>query len=134
MKQITNKTKLKKGDRIFEPITFGGGITWCDEDDGTIAQSAMPIPIDGVPIISLNSYIEKLACEESGIFAIQQVWKFGYKKNQEQNGYSKKDIEKAYEIGRGDFGYAYTKQETIDIINSISIIEVDDNFSIISYE
>jgi hypothetical protein len=32
MKQITNKTLLKQGDRTFEPVEVDGVIYWIDED------------------------------------------------------------------------------------------------------
>lgn len=192
MKQITNKTILKQGNKTYQPVEIDGVIYWVEkqvQDKGyvytpnktiekimckylnessfmvgtnsqnspfyiefllqIIAQSQPKL--DGIPVISLNSYIENLAdnhvkgqvirnrgIEKDGWVATGFV--YGYKSN--TNQYTQKDIEKAIELAREnqigyDEGYPviyneYTFNEIIEQINSISVIEVDEQFNIIN--
>jgi hypothetical protein len=108
-----------------------------------IAQSQPKI--ERVPVIDLYNYI--------GIQAINQSKKFASKNGEtnyilgfinghqlNQNQYTQKDIDRAIELAREQFdfdGYSLgenSKKEILEDINSISLIEVDEHFNIISYE
>jgi hypothetical protein len=117
-----------------------------------VAQSTNKL--DGVPVISLDKYIRNLAHDTmlnyltngnpDGDFKHSTIgadenkiwWTKGYKSN--PNLYTLKDIEKAYEMGYNDrdmdIGYGSNLPYCIEQINSISVIEVDEQFNIISYE
>jgi hypothetical protein len=142
-KKITNKTILKKEDKKYQPIEFGDMITWCDEYEGTLAQSQPKL--EGIPVISLDSYVEKQIKDwyntsklNSSFIADPSSYKLGYKAN--PNQYTKADIEKAFKLGEdskedeinGDG--ALEISEVIEIINSISVIEVNEEWEVISYE
>jgi hypothetical protein len=148
MKTINKNTLLKCGNKTYQPIEFGGMITWCDKDEGTIAQSELKI--DGVPVISLDSYVERLAKEtrdsinkvayccsgetEEDIFDSGFI--ISHKSN--PNQYTQKDIEKAIELIINN-KELHNKPITLkcivlEQINSISLIEVDEQFNILSYE
>ena len=105
-----------------------------------VAQSQPKL--EEIPVISLDSYVEKMAWEAVHKGNIkdekQQVcgftgWVDGYKSN--PNQYTQKDIEIAFGLGAANhangqpFLYEVFKQ-----LNSISAIEVDEQFNIISYE
>ena len=183
MKQITNKTILKQGDKEYQPVEVDGVIYWVDEktepisgrygmssnphnkqwfkslglDDGRgayliVAQSQPKL--EEIPVISLDSYIEKLAWvstekifpeindEDSTQIEIDKWnarWEGfidGHKSN--PNQYTKADIEKALFLKAGFDNKGYTKymtnEEIFEQINSISVIEVNDNWEVISHE
>jgi hypothetical protein len=155
-KQITNKTILKQGNKTFEPIDhMGTNITWENENDITVAQ-LQPI-LEGVPVISLDSYrsiLSEKACKKqdlAGGFSggvheravAGMFFRKGYNSN--PNKYTQKDIEKSIELAKKGYdefgingfikhGFDFTKQQILEQINSISVIEVDEQFNIISYE
>jgi hypothetical protein len=110
MKQITNKTILKQGDKTYQPIEFGGMITWCDEHDGILAQSEPKL--DGVPVIEIGS---------TGFDEFE---------------YTQADIERALSLAflASQDGYDITTKEILEQINSISVIEVDEDFNVINFE
>jgi len=89
MKQITNKTILKQGDKTYNPVKGDGVIYWLGgpislnpdniwvyrsnriwkfKQGMTVVSSNMPIEIiaqsqpklEGIPVISLDSYVENL--------------------------------------------------------------------------
>jgi hypothetical protein len=117
-----------------------------------VAQSQLKL--EGIPVISLDSYVEKLAWvstekifpeindEDSTQVEIDKwnaKWEGfidGYKSN--PNQYTKADIEKALFLKAGFDNKGYTKymtnEEIFEQINSISVIEVNDNWEVISYE
>jgi hypothetical protein len=121
MKKITNKTLLKQGNIIYQPvITDEGVIGWYDIIEKWIVAQAENVFI-GVPVIS--------------------TWGFLLIKPTE---YTLEDIVKAIELARTTYiqngGFVnmevdqYSTSEIIEQINSISIIEVDEQFNIIGYE
>jgi len=185
MKQITNKTILKQGDKTYQPVEVEGVVYWVDnkpskkgqkcydKSDNTIFEKeydSLPHPLTndnpvnendylpivsqsqlklvGIPFISLDLYIENLAdnCvknHSSNRTLNEDGWMstgFVYGYNSNPNHYTQKDIEKAIELAREriphpDFDYVYEEdQEILEQINSISTIEVDQQFDIISYE
>jgi hypothetical protein len=120
-----------------------------------VAQSQPKL--EGVPIISLDSYVERISNikhpDEStpgwlDTFSYLERKGFinGYKSN--PNQYTQKDIDKAIELAQqqywdirgfssnteGDWSFKYTEEEIFDQINSISVIEVNEQFNIINYE
>jgi hypothetical protein len=145
MKQITIKTILKQGDKIYQPIESNKIIYWVDgvvASSGIVAQSKSGI-FKKTPVIDLYNYIEKLAEDFSKQYTdshnyIRPFIK-GYKAN--KNQYTQKDIENAIKLGKlkeelesGVFIKKYTNKQILEILNSISIIEVDEQFNIINYE
>jgi hypothetical protein len=189
MKQITNKTILKQGDKTYQPVEVEGVVYWVDnkpskkgqkcydKSDNTIFEKeydSLPHPLTndnpvnendylpivsqsqlklvGIPFISLDLYIENLAdnCvknHSSNRTLNEDGWMstgFVYGYNSNPNHYTQKDVEKAIELAReytlGErYGgttvdFDYYECEIIEKIISISIIEVDQQFDIISYE
>ncbi len=182
MKKITNKTILKQGDKTFQPVEVDGVVYWHNSIhsvmgytyflDGTIgyisssdrifdygyeivAQSQPKL--ERVPIISLDSYVERLKkgiYESSKLATVtqEQFWigkaaGFGEalqiynKSNQNQYQYTQQDIEKAMNAARNievdifrTLKYTFSNEAILEAINSISVIEVDEQFNILSYE
>jgi hypothetical protein len=173
MKQITNTTILKQGYKTYQPVEVDGVIYWVDEIDYTteyvtngkkvfklsdfpeysteyienywqkiIAQSQPRL--EGIPVVSLDSYVERLAKEKtrnlaySGVTAERSaeifIWTHGYNAN--PNHYTQKDIERAIELTKKQTweDQRFDQEEIIEQINSISVIEVDEQFNILSYE
>jgi hypothetical protein len=146
MKQITNKTILKQGNKTYQPIEVDGVIYWYEEDDFKkhYPKAQSQYKFEGVPIINLDEtwchhWINK-ATPTHKVDAYS--FKLGYKLN--PNKYTQKDIEKAISFGF-DKGFTsnsnnhlkntlLSKDEFIEQINSISVIEVDESFNVISYE
>jgi hypothetical protein len=111
-----------------------------------IAQSQLKL--DGIPVVSLDSYVKgtinKMAYSEvtdidNSQFERGFIYGFhkGFKSN--PNQYTQADIEKAFRLGEdskedeinGDG--ALELSEILEQINSISVIEVDEQFNVISY-
>lgn len=186
MKKITNKTFLKQGDKIYQPVEVDEVTYWIDTNgikeladwvynldtpvshhmfykvtesflphgDKVIAQSQPKL--EGVLVISLDNYkniLSEQVCKKQdlaggfsgGIHERSVAGMFfrkGYKAN--PNHYTQKDIEKVIELARmtsieenmlGSMQVnKYSKEEILEQINSISLIEIDKQFNIISYE
>jgi hypothetical protein len=139
MKQITNKTILLQGDKTYQPIEVDGVVCWVYKRQ-IVAQTTLLYT--NKPIISLDSYVEKLTYDynldaHENIYGQVNAFKAGYKAN--PNQYTQKDIEKAIELGfscNDGFGEIreIEKIKILEQLNSISVIEVDKQFNIISYE
>jgi hypothetical protein len=176
MKQITNKTILKQGDKTYQPIEIDGVIYWVDKREilpntwyensgvlflsdsvynkGNNPNNSNPIvtdfnrsivaqsepKLDGVPVVNLDSYVDRIAKE---ILPDDTNWQRrfdivkGFKSN--PNQYTQADIEKAIELarkhdvdlhnGRGcTLIPQISRNEILQQINSISVIEVDEQF------
>lgn len=159
MKQITNKTILKQGDKVYYPVKVDGVIYWGKksnedwfnfyrEDEYWFFVAQSQLKIEGFPVIGLDSYIEKLkkgisefsklANDKKDPFWTGKAAGFGealqiYKSN--PNQYTLSDIEKAIDYAANPQKILInTKEEILEQINSISTINVDDNFNIINYE
>jgi hypothetical protein len=160
MKKITDKTILKQGDKIFYPEQFSQGIYWRDKDGEYItdkkyvAQSTLMVK--NLPIISLDSYSDKLkkglsefskiSLETKESFWIGKAAGFGEALqiyNSNQNTWTDQDIVRAVNLARKGkikqawehyVDYDYSIEEILKQINSISVIEVDEQFNIINYE
>jgi hypothetical protein len=170
MKQITNKTILKQGDKTYQPVEVDGvvywidyytkkGDFWCIDIDKKIFKDQTHFPIsigqrliiaqsqpriEGIPVVSLDrcvqdkayKHTEKLILTSEG--RTQRWWGFivGYESN--PNQYTQKDIDKAIELaqesGEHGYGHVYNKEQIHEQINSISILEVDSEFQILSYK
>lgn len=161
MKQITNKTKLKQGDKIYEPVEVGGVIYWGDkyadingyylDEKNNINKSfknnagfyrgcskivAQSQPKhEGIPVISLDSYIQKLASDRINMYTNEdeQVFIEGYKSN--PNQWTDNDIIKTIELAREEHDrgyYLYNTEEILEQINYIELIEIDEQFNIIN--
>ncbi len=148
MKQITKNTILKQGDETYQPIEVDGVIYWVNKDgvkewsdwsynpntptprqvfyrvteyfmphgDKVVAQSQPKLK--GIPVISL--------------------WETCWNKN--ANQYTQKDIHRAIVLARAGVleydGYYFNNEmeQIFQQINSISVIEINQQFNIISYE
>ena len=164
MKIITNKTLLKQGDKTYPPVEVEGVIYWekdhvksgnfvfnrlskeivqtnqstCVWFNRKIVAQSQP-KLEGIPVISLDKRLvlseeeknELLTENKSFIGHAYLYYRLGYNSN--PNHYTQKDIEKVYKL-LIDSSKIYTYEEIIEQINSISVIEVDENFQIISYE
>jgi hypothetical protein len=92
-----------------------------------VAQSQSKL--EEVPVISLDSYVEKLMKKwvmnpKMYNFVVQMFKEY-------ENQYTQKDIEEAIRMGRDRI---YDSTEILEQINQISVIEVDEQFNIVSYE
>ena len=97
-----------------------------------------------VPYINLDNYIDKLAKEYADLYYSENKkaelgFIAGY--NQNPNKWTDADMQKAIELAKKQetfnfkpLGSKYTTEEILNQIKEISIIEVDQNFNIISYE
>lgn len=186
MKQITNKTVLRQGDKVFQPVEVDGVIYWVDEEvvcktgepylssflrriipkskgvmqagDKIVSQSQTKL--EGIPVISLDSYVERLAekhflqiyswdykttipYQDNQVKDIKQDFIKGYNSN--PNYYTQKDIEKAIELARYgvkeekalnglNYRFSLSTEEIFEQISPITEIEVDDTFQILKYE
>jgi len=124
---------ISSSDRIFD---YGYEI---------VAQSQPKL--ERVPIISLDSYFKQLfeqktktvSFGEHGTQSSFNWFNKGYQAN--PNEYTQKDIEKAMNAARNievnidrTLKYMFSNETILEAINSISVIEVDEQFNIISYE
>ena len=118
-------------------MEFGGG--------SVVAQSYPKF--GGIPIISLDIYIENLADNfvknhsasrtSYGDGWMSTGFVYGYKEN--PNQYTQADTEKAIELARNEIRQCvdgihiigYTREQLMEQINSIPLIEVDEHFNII---
>lgn len=142
MKQITNNTLLKQVDTTYQPIEIDGVIYWVGKvrhmteyvTNGRDIFKPSDLPeysveyaqrywqkivaqsqpkLDGVTVVNLRTYID-------------------------DGQYTLSDIERVIELAQmvkayGDYK-PLTKEEILEQINSISIIEVDELFKVISYD
>jgi hypothetical protein len=183
MKQITNKTIIKQGDKTYQPIEVDGVVYWTSKevlDSGyvftpniliekiickypnsssfmvettgenspyyveflsqIVAQSQLKL--EGVPVISLDNYAKKLATKKGLRIYDYDGHYFMKGYNSNHNQYTQKDIEKAIDLTRKEIKQVvdgvniigFTNEQIYEQINSISVIEVDDEFNILSYE
>jgi hypothetical protein len=132
---------------VIEKLTTGEHMLWQIDNINDIDRSCQyhiiaqsSLKVEGIPIISLDSYVERLAYsftdeerkkEPDGIKLSFAFAGFICGYNSNPNQYTLKDIEKAIDVARL---YEFTKREILEQINSISIINVDEQFNIISYE
>jgi hypothetical protein len=138
MKKVTNKTILKQGEKEFNPIEVGDRITWCDERLNVVAQSSDKLK--GVPVVSLDGYIERLADLETPLRIVKGSFIKGYKSN--QNSFTIKDIEWAIELAKKSIDYNdwdgmvhnQTTEQIIEQITSIQSITVNKKWEVVSYE
>jgi hypothetical protein len=156
MKKITNKTFLKQGNKTYRPVESDILIYWvADEDAGSkiVAQSISLF--QDTPVINLDKYVEKLALSQykeplnkddekrasivgnRGIFGFRKFFKAfkkGWKSN--PNEYTQEDLEKTFLAGMAHANSKYypNKEQFIESLSHISIIEVDDNFQILNYK
>lgn len=147
MKQITKNTLLKQRDKIYSTVESKSIIYWRNEYLNFVAQSEYKI--EGIPVISLDSYVEKLKKSISEFSKLakdtqEHFWTgkaagFGkvlqiYNKSN-SNQYTQKDIEKAYNLG-----FEHKQKANcplilaIEKINEIETIYIDKQFNIINYE
>jgi DNA-binding XRE family transcriptional regulator len=104
-----------------------------------IAQSQPRI--EGIPVVSLDKSIDDFIYEYQQEGMLPSMAKRRILTLSNPNQYAQKDIEKAIELARetissNEAGICdkYTELGIIQQINSISVIEVDEQFNIISYE
>jgi hypothetical protein len=139
MKQITNKTLLKQGDKTFQPVEVNKIIYWVDKDvkenepcfiitrqgflgryegiapellkgnNGKIIAQSHP-KFEGIPVISLD---------KNPTLHYQAQY------------YTQKDIEKTMRFCRETI---LQRDFILEQINQILVVEVDEQFNIISYE
>jgi len=120
---------VKLGDKQYVS-PFVNKVGECYGCRKIVAQSQPKL--EGIPVISLDSYIGKIG---KAVEELMEIF---------NSMYTQKDIEKAIGLSReytlteryGDttVDFDYLESQIIDHINSISVIEVDENFNIISYE
>jgi len=116
------------------------------KEKGKIIAQSQP-KLDGITVVSLDSYVKMKAIEvisytnedslEDDIDAAKRrIWSNGFQSN--PNQYTQSDIEKALYL-KGGFDkdghtFYYSNQEILEQINSISVIEVDEQFNVLIYE
>ena len=100
-----------------------------------VAQS--DFKIKDIPVVNLDIYVEKLSSLSKAVDC--NDWENGYNSN--PNQYTEQDIKKAIQLSRDHYWYEedsiifeYGEIEIFEQINTISLIDVDEQFNIISYE
>jgi hypothetical protein len=123
-----------------------------DFNRSIVAQSEPRL--DNIPVVSLDNYVKELAKGKWGNVHRTGVLGFieGFKSN--PNQYTQADIERAIQLAReadsvdgvvdldvvlsygnnNDLRTRLTRGEILEEINSISVIEVDERFNVISYD
>ncbi len=154
MKKITKNTILKQGTKTYQAVEVDRVICWIDKTtlaDEIIAQSepkGKTTTLKGIPIIDLDIVIGTKAIQMSKKFAPKDQetgytlgFVSGYQEN--PNQFTIKDIEKAILFGvnleagnvRMDWlNYSTPALQFVSTNNFIEVIEVDEQFNIISYE
>jgi len=83
----------------------------------------------GLPIIEISSCA---SCNHCGVSVTCPNCRRAYKP---KNQYTLKDLEKAVYLATSrDENWKYTFEEILEQVSTISIIEVDNQFNILSYE
>lgn len=152
MKQITNKTVLKQGDKTFQPVEVDGVIYWITEKTTDIIDGHFYHPKNVIfpvtdtyikgPISSgiMSKVVAQSQPKLKGVPVISLI--------KSEYHYTQKDIERAIELARvpkkitfdGDeltgkiIRKHLTKEEILEQTNSISVIQVDEQFNAVSYE
>lgn len=154
MKKITKNTILKQGDKTYQAVECTGIIYWVDkplDEDGCIVPGsivALTKPkFTNKPIIDLDIVIGTKAIQMSKKFASKKGetdYTLGYISGHQEspNQYTEKDIERAILFGinleagnvRMDWLNYSTPAKQFTSANFIEVIEVDEQFNIISYE
>jgi hypothetical protein len=170
MKQITNKTIIKQGDKAYPPVEVDGVVYWVDpalpieevyphivieklttgeymlwqiDNINDIDRScqyqivAQSQPkLEEIPVVSLDKSIDDFIYEYQQEGMLPSMAKRRILTLSNPNQYTQKDIDKAIELAREEDGFEFTltKEKILQQINSISVIEVDEQFNIISYE
>jgi len=119
-----------------------GTYLYSDKDPGSgkvfevVAQSQGRL--EEIPVVSLDKSIDDFIYEYQQEGMLPSMAKRRILTLSNPNQYTQKDIDKAIELAQesGEYGYgkANTKEKILQQINSISVIEVDEQFNIISYE
>jgi|688.fasta_scaffold323531_2 hypothetical protein len=144
MKTLTPNTILKQADKTFTAVEVDGNIIWIDKKefaDETIAQTS-PILKD-IPVISFDSYVKRLSLNIGkekyigGNYDFENGVRVGYKSNPAK--WTDEDMERAIEMARkfpyvkkGEITYDLTAKEIINNLSEISVIEVDNDFNVIT--
>ena len=141
----------------FEPVVFTKNVlspSWYEKlhdkrNYYTVLAQSSPI-LESIPVISLDSYVQRLAQAQYPIFNTGIMWMGGsddYNKVNKQEGfingfksnpnqYTKDDLVKAIELARTypkDVA-GFANEEILEQISSINEIEVDDNFNVINFK
>jgi len=142
MKKITPNTILKQGYKTFTPENASGDVFWWDYSlfrSAIVAQSS-PI-LQGIQVISLDSYLERLAKDANGYLpyardtkgmAFNEGFIEGYKSNPAK--WTDEDMERAIEMARRypkDVA-GFADEEIMEQLSEISEIEVDNDFNVIT--
>jgi len=156
MKTITKNTILKQGDNTFAAVEHDGNILWLKNEveyhleklnwcgKPIVAQSKAIL--ESIPVISLDSYVERLAKQTTNKYVNEREKQTsylefinGFKSN--PNQYNKDDLVKAIEMARkfpyiksGEVKYELSAKQILEQISSISFIEVDENFNVINFK
>ncbi len=142
---------------VIERLTTGDYMLWQIDNINDIDRSCQyqiiaqsEQRLEGVPVISLDSYIFNFldkACsdwyrQEYGVMAnvpIRKAFIEGF--NLDQRKWTDADLLKAIELAREENGwsdnsmeYTYTKEKIIEQINQTEVIHIDNQFNILSYE
>jgi hypothetical protein len=151
MKKITINTKLKMGDKEFVGFQSFGDIFWRDESLNIVAQSNRVV--EGMPLISLDiingsdkdsswDIVSRMFPNLSREL-FDRIWSDGFLSN--PNIFSLGDINKVIKLSRvgfnrigfGDDGSSdeiFDLDDIVERISNVSVINIDENFNVISYE
>jgi hypothetical protein len=132
--------------RYAKPIIFGEHENSYLKECFKIVAQSQP-KLEGIPVVSLGGYVEKL---KNGISEFTKLsrneqdryWTgkaagFGealqlFKSNLNPNQYTQKDIQFVINLVKHPLNYS--NEQIFEQINFISVIEVNDNWEVISYE
>jgi hypothetical protein len=145
MKQITNKTIIKQGDKLYYSVETKDCILWYGKEQMLPVAQSQP-RIEGIPVVSLDKSIDDFIYEYQQEGMLPSMAKRRILTLSNPNQYTQKDIDKAIDLAKKSayvdaidwdrhvVSFEETKEEILQQINSISVIEVDEQFNIISYE
>lgn len=115
MKKITKTTKLRKGDKFYHAVEVDGVIYWFDIYNVDIATNTKND--SNIPVVNLDNC--KINPNQYTLADIKKAVRLGMQA-----------VDAHHEIG---LFLVQTEEEVLEQLNSILVIEVDDNFNVINY-
>jgi hypothetical protein len=144
MKKINSNTLLKCGNKTYRGAEINNVICWIDSStlaDEIVAQTSNLI--QGIPVISLENYYGDIheswnivyrMFPQISLTLFSRIFKDGYNSNPNKD--TVHDLVKAIDLSRqypADVA-GFRKEEILEELSQISVINVDEQFNILSYE
>jgi hypothetical protein len=159
MKKITKDTVLKQGNKVYSSVVISDIFYWVDKEAIIDANTWFSTPVGvyksktSMQNKSTDSLVHKIVAQSQPILDIKEIPVIDLAANNvrliidgedpfELHLYTQKDIERAIDLAgnpqrimvNGLIREHLTKEEILEQIDSISVIEVDEYFNIVDYE